>query len=64
MRFPASRLPSGGLFVRGVRQFLRPPLTLLGVVLLGISAHAQVNPAAVDRQNQIIERQQQDRLRE
>jgi hemolysin activation/secretion protein len=64
MRFPASRLPSGGLFVRGVRQFLRPPLTLLCVALLGISAHAQVNPAAVDRQNQIIERQQQDRLRE
>ncbi|MBT2337106.1 ShlB/FhaC/HecB family hemolysin secretion/activation protein [Variovorax paradoxus] len=36
----------------------------MGTALLGMSAQAQVNPAAVDRQNQIIERQQQDRLRE
>lgn len=64
MRLFSLRLPSGGLFARGTRSFLRPPLALLGTALLGMSAQAQVNPAAVDRQNQIIERQQQDRLRE
>lgn len=52
------------LLPRGIRPLLRHPVALLGGALLGMAAHAQVNPAAVDRQNQIIERQQQDRLRE
>ncbi|KQX91873.1 hemolysin [Variovorax sp. Root473] len=43
---------------------LRYCLTLWGAVL-GVSiTHAQVGQGAIDRQNQIIERQQQDRLRE
>ncbi|SCK08647.1 hemolysin activation/secretion protein [Variovorax sp. HW608] len=40
------------------------PVLALPTLLLGLSAEAQVDPGALDRQNQIIQRQQQERLRE
>ena len=55
---------SSGAFTLVVRSRLVNSLTLVGSVLIGMSAHAQINPAALDRENQILERQQQERLRE
>lgn len=39
-------------------------LALPALLTAGLTAHAQVDPRALDRQNTVIERQQQERLRE
>ncbi|MBB3177468.1 ShlB/FhaC/HecB family hemolysin secretion/activation protein [Variovorax sp. Sphag1AA] len=51
----------------GLRPSVRlqvAPLLALPALLFGLSAHAQIDPRTIDRQNQIIERQQQERLRD
>lgn len=49
---------------RALARLQIAPVLALPMLLLGLSAQAQIDPRAIDRQNQIIERQQQERLRE
>ena len=62
MSFTNSLHLSTDLRAAGALKHFRRALPL--ALFMGLTAHAQVNPAAALRQNSIIERQQQDRLRE
>ncbi|MDM0076866.1 ShlB/FhaC/HecB family hemolysin secretion/activation protein [Variovorax sp. J2P1-59] len=56
---PLSTVPRRAVIRLHIASLLAlPPL------LLGLTAQAQIDPRAIDRQNQVIERQQQERLRE